>query len=142
MSLTLLKNLDIATSDESAPVSISPAFGSTEEPQVSMRVQKRNGSFEPVDVNKIVRAVARCSVRLTHVDPLKIATKTIGGLYDGATTKELDTLSIQTAAQLIAKRPSIRSWPPACSRLLSIRRSPIKTSIPFLNPSVRVSAPN
>ncbi len=103
MSLTLLKNLDIATSDESAPVSISPAFGSTEEPQVSMRVQKRNGSFEPVDVNKIVRAVARCSIGLTHVDPLKIATKTIGGLFDGATTKELDTLSIQTAAQLIAE---------------------------------------
>jgi len=72
MSLTLLKNLDIATSDESTPVSISPAFGSTEEPQVSMRVQKRNGSFEPVDVNKIVRAVARCSVRLTHVDPLTV----------------------------------------------------------------------
>ncbi|MEA2461882.1 MAG: ribonucleoside-diphosphate reductase alpha chain, partial [Actinomycetota bacterium] len=36
-------------------------------------------------------------------DPLKIATKTIGGLFDGATTKELDTLSIQTSAQFIAE---------------------------------------
>ncbi len=82
---------------------MSRSAATTKKLQVTMRVQKRNGSFEPVDVNKIVRAVARCSVGLTHIDPLKIATKTIGGLYDGATTKELDTLSIQTAAQLIAE---------------------------------------
>lgn len=71
----------------------------------TMQVKKRNGSFEPVDVNKIVRAVVRSCVGLNHVDPLKIATKTIGGLYDGASTKELDTLSIQTAAFLIAEEP-------------------------------------
>ncbi len=70
-----------------------------------MRVKKRNGSFESVDVNKIVRAVARCAVGLVNVDSMKIATKTIGGLYDGATTKELDTLSIQTASILIAEEP-------------------------------------
>ena len=71
----------------------------------TMRVTKRNGSFEAVDVNKIVKAVARCCDGLSHVDAMKVATKTIGGLYDGATTKELDTLSIQTAAQLIAEEP-------------------------------------
>jgi ribonucleoside-diphosphate reductase alpha chain len=71
----------------------------------TMRVRKRNGSFEPVDVNKIVRAVARCCPGLAQVDPLRIATKTISGLYDGATTKELDNLSIQTAAHLIAEEP-------------------------------------
>ena len=103
MSLTLLKNPGITTDDASARLSRSRSSAPCEETQVTMRVQKRNGSFEPVDVNKIVRAVARCSVGLTHIDPLKIATKTIGGLYDGATTKELDTLSIQTAAQLIAE---------------------------------------
>ena len=27
---------------------------------------------------------------LTHVDAMRIASKTIGGLYDGATTRELD----------------------------------------------------
>ena len=36
---------------------------------------------------------------------LRIATKTISGLYDGATTKELDKLSIQTAASLIFEEP-------------------------------------
>ena len=34
-----------------------------------------------------------------------MATKTISGLYDGATTKELDSLSIQTAAALIVDEP-------------------------------------
>jgi ribonucleoside-diphosphate reductase alpha chain len=70
-----------------------------------MRVRKRNGSLEPVDVNKIVRAVGRCCTGLGRVDALRIATRTIGGLYEGATTKELDQLSIQTAASLIVEEP-------------------------------------
>ena len=73
--------------------------------QTTMRVRKRNGSFEPVDINKIVKAVARCCYNLPSVDTLRIATKTISGLYDGATTKELDKLSIQTAASLIFEEP-------------------------------------
>src|SRR5436190_16899 len=74
-------------------------------PQTSMRVTKRNGGTEPVDVNKIVRAVSRCCVGLEDVDPMRVATKTISGLYDGATTRELDRLSIQTAAALIFEEP-------------------------------------
>ena len=70
-------------------------------PETSMRVTKRNGQQEPVDVTKIVRAVSRCAVGLMSVDPLRVATKTISGLYDGSTTQELDQLSIQTAASLI-----------------------------------------
>ncbi|MFN0278695.1 MAG: ribonucleoside-diphosphate reductase subunit alpha [Pyrinomonadaceae bacterium] len=70
-----------------------------------MQVRKRNGSLEPVDINKIVRAITRCCVHLPSVDSLRIATKTISGLYDGATTKELDKLSIQTAASLIFEEP-------------------------------------
>ena len=70
-----------------------------------MQVRKRNGSLEPADVNKIVRAVDRCSDGLGAVDPIRIASKTIGGLYHGATTRELDLLSIQTAASLIAEEP-------------------------------------
>jgi len=74
-------------------------------PQSTMCVRKRSGASEPVDVNKIVRAVNRCCLGLTDVDALRIATKTISGLYDGATTRELDQLSIQTAAGLIAEEP-------------------------------------
>jgi ribonucleoside-diphosphate reductase alpha chain len=74
-------------------------------PQTSMRVTKRDGSTEPVDLNKIVRAVNRCCAGLDEVDAMRVATKTISGLYDGATTSELDRLSIQTAAALIAEEP-------------------------------------
>ncbi|WP_437803419.1 ribonucleoside-diphosphate reductase subunit alpha [Sorangium sp. So ce693] len=74
-------------------------------PHTTMRVKKRNGSSEPVDVNKIVRAVSRSCAALSDVDALRVATKTISGLYDGATTRELDQLSIQTAASLIADEP-------------------------------------
>jgi ribonucleoside-diphosphate reductase alpha chain len=70
-----------------------------------MQVRKRNGSLEPADVNKIVRAVERCSEGLQSADSIRIASKTIGGLYHGATTRELDLLSIQTAASLIAEEP-------------------------------------
>jgi ribonucleoside-diphosphate reductase alpha chain len=73
--------------------------------QTTMRVRKRNGSTEPVDVNKIVRAVNRCCLALPDVDAMRVATKTISGLYDGATTRELDQLSIQTAASLIVEEP-------------------------------------
>jgi ribonucleoside-diphosphate reductase alpha chain len=70
-----------------------------------MRVTKRNGSTEAVDINKIVRAVDRCCDGLDEVDVLRVATRTISGLYDGATTSELDQLSIQTAASLTAEEP-------------------------------------
>src|SRR6476620_5190578 len=85
---------------------ISTAARQTEETtQTTMRVGKRNGTFEPVDINKIVRAISRCCFNLPNVDAMRIATKTISGLYDGATTKELDKLSIQTAASLIFEEP-------------------------------------
>jgi ribonucleoside-diphosphate reductase alpha chain len=84
--------------------------------QTRMRVTKRSGAREGVDVTKIVRAVSRSTAGLSHVDPLRVATKTISGLYDGATTRELDQLSIQTAAALIAEEPE---YARLAARLLS-----------------------
>ena len=83
---------------------------------VSMQVRKRNGDTEPVDVNKIVRAVQRWAGDLDDVDPMRVATRTISGLYDGATTAELDRLSIQTAAEMIAIEPQ---YSRLAARLLS-----------------------
>ncbi|MEU9509145.1 ribonucleoside-diphosphate reductase subunit alpha [Micromonospora sp. NPDC048170] len=70
-----------------------------------MHVRKRDGGTEPVDVNRIVRAVERWAGDLADIDPLRVATRTISGLYDGATTAELDRLSIQTAAEMIGEEP-------------------------------------
>ncbi len=88
----------VATQQQVVPFLVSSNGSQTQ-------VRKRNGSLEPADVNKIVRAVERCCDGLRSVDPIRIASKTIGGLFNGATTKELDLLSIQTAASLIAEEP-------------------------------------
>ncbi len=91
-------NMQIGLSD------LTPSFPAREETP-TMHIRKRNGALEPVDVNKIVKAVQRSAYGLNHVDAIRIASKTIGGLYDGATTRELDAISIDTAASLIAEEP-------------------------------------
>lgn len=84
--------------------------------RTQMRVTKRSGDSEAVDVNKIVRAVSRCGEQLTAVDPMRVALKTIAGLYDGATTRELDELSIRTAASFMVEEPE---YSRLAARLLS-----------------------
>ena len=81
-----------------------------------MRVKKRDGTLEPVDVTKIVERVNRNAQGLQQIDPLRVATKAISGLYDGATTKELDNLCIQTASLLIGEDPE---YSRLAARLLS-----------------------
>ena len=87
----------LTTVADAAPVMATPT---------TMHVLKRNGSLEAVDVNKIVNAVARAAEGLLGVDPLTVSTRTIAALADGATTRELDELSIRTAAGLIVEEPN------------------------------------
>src|SRR5688572_18174945 len=94
----------------------TPAEGVGAAATSRMRVKKRDGRLEPVDVLKIVRAVERCCEGLDQVDSMRVATRTISGLYDGATTAELDRLSIQTASSLIAEEPQ---YSRLAARLLS-----------------------
>ena len=89
--------------DRLTPVADAPPATSV---PTTMRVRKRNGSLEPVDVNKIVNAVARAAEGLLGIDPLTVSTRTIAALADGATTRELDELSIRTAAGLIVEEPN------------------------------------
>lgn len=97
--------------------SASNTPNTTETVATKLHVKKRNGSLEPMDVNKIVRAINRSCNGLQFVEALRIATKTIGGLYDGATTRELDLLSIQTAATLIIEEPE---YSKLAARLLAV----------------------
>ena len=83
---------------------------------IVMRVKKRDGTLQPVDVNKIINVVLACSSGLKEVDPMRVAAKVISGLYDGASTKELDQLCIQTAALLIGEEPQ---YSKLSSRLLA-----------------------
>ena len=90
------QNINSTTQELNAPLNSQPHV---------MRVRKRDGSLEAVDVTKIVERVRGCCQGLTQADPLRVATKAISGLYDGATTNELDNLSIQTASLLISEEP-------------------------------------
>lgn len=80
-----------------------------------MDVTKRNGTREPVNVNKIIDSLSRTCEGL-NVDVTKIATKTIGGLFDGATTRQVDELSIDKAVWMIEEDPD---YSKAAARTLS-----------------------
>ncbi len=92
----MTKTLDLNTKGDSDVSADGP---------IVMRVRKRDGTLQPVDVNKIVNVALACSTGLKEVDPMRVAAKVISGLYDGASTKELDNLCIQTAALLIGEEP-------------------------------------
>ncbi|SFN29365.1 ribonucleoside-diphosphate reductase alpha chain [Dokdonella immobilis] len=104
-------NASTAVASATACPSVSEASGgdafalTAPHSPTQMRVTKRNGRSESVDLAKIVRAVTRSAEDLHAVDPMRVALKTIGGIYDGASTRELDELSIRTAAALTAEEP-------------------------------------
>ena len=103
---------------------------------IEMRVKKRNGSLEPVDLNKIVNAVARCAEGLLNVDSMRVATRTISALADGATTRELDELSIRTAAAFTVEEPN---YSKLAARLLAtyIDKEVRNQNIPWFSESIR-----
>jgi ribonucleoside-diphosphate reductase alpha chain len=70
-----------------------------------MRVRKRDGTLVEVQLEKIVERVRRAGAGLGNIDPLVVATRTISGLFDGATTVELDEQAVQTAAALVSVEP-------------------------------------
>ncbi len=75
-------------------------------PASQMQVRKRNGSLEPADVNKIVRAVERCCAGLRNPSIRCASPAKPSAAYSTARPRsELDLLSIQTAASLIAEEP-------------------------------------
>ncbi len=125
--MTLLNDAETAAT---APVTTEP------EP-AGMRVRKRNGDLEPVDVNRIVGAITRAAEGLSGVDPMRVATRTISALADGASTRELDELSIRAAAALMVEEPS---YSRLAARLLStvIDKEVRDQNIPWFSESIAV----
>jgi len=116
---------------------LSAVASTTDEATIAsqMRVRKRNGNLVPVDVNKIVNAVARATEGLLGVDPMVVSTRTIAALADGATTQELDELSIRTAAGLIVEEPN---YSKVAARLLAtyIDKEVRNQNVPWFSESV------
>jgi ribonucleoside-diphosphate reductase alpha chain len=82
LSRTAVTAASPSMAESHASLQLTPPYA-----PAAMSVTKRNGTTEPVDLNKIVRAVSRSCVGLPDVDAMRVATKTISGLYDGATTQ-------------------------------------------------------
>lgn len=72
-----------------------------------MKVLKRDGSLEEMRYDKITRRIsALCDdLNLEYVDPTYITLKVTQGIYDGISTKELDTLAAETAASMTTAHP-------------------------------------
>lgn len=81
-----------------------------------MYVIKRDGSREEVKIEKILTAVNRACRGINNVESIEIAKRTISGLHDGSTTKELDKLSIANAVMLMAEEPN---YSKVAARMLS-----------------------
>lgn len=70
-----------------------------------MRVIKRNGEYEPVSFDKVLRRIQSICGDLPGVDAHNIAQKVCTRIYDGVKTTELDELAAQMCSTLITKHP-------------------------------------
>jgi ribonucleoside-diphosphate reductase alpha chain len=71
-----------------------------------MFVVKRNGKTESVKFDKVTARIEKLSYGLSPmVNAIDVAKKTIGGIYEGVPTTELDNLAAETAASLTITHP-------------------------------------
>ena len=70
----------------------------------SMMVIKRDGTKEPVSLDKITNRISVLSTGLS-IDPIIIAQKAIPGLYSDITSTEIDNYLAETAAALTVEHP-------------------------------------
>ena len=75
-----------------------------------MRVLKRNGTTEDVDLNKITRRISKLKSEITSddpsiIDPIVISQKVCASLHDNITTSELDTLASEIAISMGTLNP-------------------------------------
>ena len=70
----------------------------------SMMVTKRDGTKEPVSLDKITNRISVLSTGLS-IDPIVVAQKAIPGLFNDITSTEIDNYLAETAAALTVEHP-------------------------------------
>jgi ribonucleoside-diphosphate reductase alpha subunit len=70
----------------------------------SMKVTKRNGSFEPISFDKVLGRIRKASKNL-QVNPDSLTQQVLARIYDGVKTSEIDELTGQLAASLSTTHP-------------------------------------
>ena len=71
-----------------------------------MRVLKRDGNYEDVSFDKVLRRIKNLSYGLDSVEPDEIAQKICGRIYDGVKTTELDELTATTCSTMSTIHPN------------------------------------
>lgn len=66
-----------------------------------MQVTKRNGRKEPVSFDKVIKRVRLLCQGLKTIDPISVAQKVCGRIYDGVPTSELDELAAEICTTLV-----------------------------------------
>jgi len=69
-----------------------------------MKVQKRNGSSEPISFDKVLGRIRKASKNL-QVNPDSLSQQVLARIYDGVKTSEIDELTGQLAASLSTTHP-------------------------------------
>lgn len=70
----------------------------------SMKVQKRNSSFEPISFDKVLARIRKASKSL-QVNADSLTQQVLARIYDGVKTSEIDELTGQLAASLSTTHP-------------------------------------
>ena len=75
-----------------------------------MKVQKRDGNYEDVSFDKVIRRITLLSTKEIYgknldIDATVIAQKVCSQIYDGVKTSELDELSSQVSISMYSKDP-------------------------------------
>jgi ribonucleoside-diphosphate reductase alpha subunit len=71
-----------------------------------MRVLKRDGTFEPVSFDKVLRRITILSKGLDGVEADEVAQKICSRIYDGVKTTELDELTATTCSTMCTVHPN------------------------------------
>ena len=71
-----------------------------------MRVLKRDGEYEDVSFDKVLRRIKNLSNGLDGVETDEVAQKICGRIYDGVKTTELDELTATTCSTMSTIHPN------------------------------------
>lgn len=76
-----------------------------------MIIIKRDGSEEAVNLNKITNRISQLTnlKPSLDLDPIALASKVTIGLYDGISSKDVDSLAMETAAYMSSQHPDYDS---------------------------------
>ena len=71
-----------------------------------MRVLKRDGSYENVSFDKVLRRISQLCYNLEGIEPDEVAQKICSRIYDGVKTTELDELTATTCSTMSTVHPN------------------------------------